>query len=186
MFEELSKKEQGYLVGLFIGDGYSHHDKNNRHYNVDFYLNSVRDKDIIRYLIKLLTASNFNASLFKDKRFNALRVRVSSKQLMGTLDSNMKNFLKDAVSDKGFLMGAVSGFIDAEGYVDNGEIVVTQKDKDVLESIKYACEILDIPLRKFWSFKDYRAGGEIWRLRISTQIRKHNHNSCKLNRLRKV
>ena len=40
----LSEKENGYLFGLFEGDGYKFHDKKGRRYMIDFYLNSVRDK----------------------------------------------------------------------------------------------------------------------------------------------
>ena len=44
----------GYIVGLLCGDGYLYHDKKQRHYNIEFYLHSERDKDIQNYLIHLL------------------------------------------------------------------------------------------------------------------------------------
>lgn len=42
----ISQKKLGYLVGFFIGDGYSNYNKKNRHYNVEFYFNSLRDKEM--------------------------------------------------------------------------------------------------------------------------------------------
>jgi len=40
----LDDKEVGYLIGFFIGDGYSY--IHNRHYVVEFYFNSINDKQI--------------------------------------------------------------------------------------------------------------------------------------------
>ncbi len=36
--KKLSKNEIGYIIGMFVGDGYSYHDKKYRHYSVEFYL----------------------------------------------------------------------------------------------------------------------------------------------------
>ena len=79
------------------------------------------------------------------------------------------------------MLGLLSGFIDAEGYVGNGEVVITQKDKKVLELFKEICIKLNIPTKKFWSFSNSRTN-EVWRLRISTKIKLKDHNSCKLKR----
>ena len=35
--DNISKAEKGYLIGLFIGDGYLYHDRW-RHYKINFYL----------------------------------------------------------------------------------------------------------------------------------------------------
>jgi len=52
--EELTKKEQGYLFGLFEGDGYKIYDKKSRHYQIDFYLNSEKDKKLLNFLLGCL------------------------------------------------------------------------------------------------------------------------------------
>mgnify|MGYP002401761942 CR=1 FL=1 len=43
--DNISSKDIGYMIGLFIGDGYKIHA--DRHYQVEYYLNSERDTDII-------------------------------------------------------------------------------------------------------------------------------------------
>jgi len=51
---KINEKEKGYLFGLFFGDGYKYYHKKSRHYQVEFYLNSIKDKQIIDYLVFLL------------------------------------------------------------------------------------------------------------------------------------
>ena len=67
-------------MGLFIGDGYRNYNKKDRHYNVEFYLNSSKDLDIQQYLISLLKKAKVYSSVFKDPRCKVNRIRVSSKQ----------------------------------------------------------------------------------------------------------
>ena len=55
MLSNLSDLEKGYLFGLFEGDGYKYHDKKQRHYQVEFYLNSIKDIEIIKNKIKRKT-----------------------------------------------------------------------------------------------------------------------------------
>ncbi len=38
--DKLTDSEKGYLMGFFLGDGYSYYDKKYRHYVVEFYLHS--------------------------------------------------------------------------------------------------------------------------------------------------
>ena len=63
-------KEEGYLLGLFLGDGYSYHYKKHRHYVVEYHLNSKKDKDILQFLCTLLKRINLHPSVFKDRRCN--------------------------------------------------------------------------------------------------------------------
>ena len=51
--QNLSEKEMGYLIGFYVGDGYSYFRKD-KHYVVEFYLNSMR----ICRLIKLRNIVN--------------------------------------------------------------------------------------------------------------------------------
>ena len=53
MKQNISKKEWGYLVGLYYGDGYINYHKKSRHYTIEFFLNSKNFK-IICYKIKKL------------------------------------------------------------------------------------------------------------------------------------
>ena len=54
LLENLNEKEKGYLFGLFEGDGYKIHDKKSRYYQIEFYLNSKKDKKIIEFIVKIL------------------------------------------------------------------------------------------------------------------------------------
>ncbi len=179
----LSNKELGYLVGFFIGDGYSYHSKKDRHYVVEFFLNEKRDKKITFYLIHLLGLLKLRIFKQKDKRYNSIKLKVNSKKIMLFIINEVSKYKKKCLDDRKYALGFVSGFIDAEGYVNNGEIQLTQKDKEVLQYIKKICEMLKIPVRKFWSSDNYKSKNKIWGLRISTVFKNFEHNSCKVNRI---
>jgi len=97
---------------LFEGDGYKFYDKKSRHYHVEFYLNSLKDKDIIIYLKGLLERINLHPNLYQDKRFNCKRIRVYSKKLFGIIKKSIS--LKDKTKE--FVIGFISGMIDSEGH----------------------------------------------------------------------
>lgn len=178
MLKPLTSLEEGYLLGLFMGDGYFNYNKKDRHYRVEWYLNSQRDGEIIRYLISLLEKMKFNYNLRKDKRYNVIRIRVNSKILMFYFEKKIKEFYKELeVRRKNYNLGLLSGFIDAEGYIGNGEIVIVQKEKRILDKFKELCTQLGLA-RKLWLYENKRSA--VWRFRISTNFKYHKNNSCKI------
>lgn len=140
---------------------------------------------MIKFINILLEKLGLNVCKQKDKRYNSIRLKVSSKKFMFFIlakrnelfDNTKRNTLS-----KDYKLGLISGFIDAEGYVNNGEILLTQKDKNVLTTIKELCEDLSITTRKFYSTKNYKTEHMIWRLRISTKFKYTLHNSYKVKR----
>ncbi|VVB60877.1 LAGLIDADG-like domain protein [uncultured archaeon] len=177
--DKLSQKETGYLVGCFIGDGYANYNKKDRHYHVEFHFNSIRDVLTIRYVSAILNTLGLRCFLHNDKRYKATRVRVNSRSLMRFLQEERSRIINASLG-KEYALGLISGFIDAEGYVGNGEILVTQRDKGTLMLFKNICESLSVPTKKFWSSKNYKSKSDIWRLRISTSFKYLPHNSHKV------
>ncbi len=108
----LTEKEKGYVLGLFEGDGYLFHDKKSRHYLVDFYLNSNTDRDITEFLSDILKKAGCNPNAYQDKRYKCVRIRVKSRQFMDFVQNRRPIFEKD------FILGFVSGFLDADGHVN--------------------------------------------------------------------
>jgi len=133
-FEALSEKEKGYLFGMFEGDGYKIHDEKSRHYSIEFYLNSIKDQEIIEFVSNLLIKINTLPYLYQDKRYNCKRIRVYSKQLFGILNKNIS--IKD--KNKEFCIGYCSGIIDSEGYVNyqKAYILIVNTKLEVLKNIK--------------------------------------------------
>lgn len=170
------------MIGLFIGDGYSNYSKKDRHYVIEFYLNSKRDNDIKKYLTSLLNKMKVNFFIIKDKRFNSNKIKINSKELFNFIEKERKDYNQKFKSNE-YFMGFLSGFIDAEGYVSNGEILISQKDKSVLDFINKYCKINDIKITKFWCSKSYNKMFKIWKMRICTDFKYLNHNSCKIERM---
>jgi len=179
--ENLSEKEKGYLFGLFEGDGYKIHDKKSRHYHVEFYLNSLKDKEIIDYLVNLLKKINLNPNLYQDKRYNCKRIRVYSKSFFNIIHKDVSQLNKD----KNFGLGYVSGLIDSEGHVskEKSYIMVINTKKEILEKCKNFLNELGInPVvnRRVLSKKDKIFS---YRMYISVKFKRLNHLSIKTKRL---
>ena len=131
---KLTDSELGYLKGFFMGDGYKYHDKKGRKYYVEFYTHSIRDKKISKFLIILTKKLKLNPNIYKDKRFYCKRIRITNKEFFNLFD---KDFIKMNLKN-GEIIGFISGFIDAEGYVNNKKrfIQVVNTNHQVLEFIK--------------------------------------------------
>jgi len=177
MAELLNEKERGYLFGLFEGDGYKYHDKKSRHYHVEFYLNSLRDKKIISFLVCLLKKNMLNPSIYLDKRYNCKRIRVYNKSFFEIISKNIEIHNKS----KEFNIGFVSGLIDSEGYVNNKKhyIMVINTNKKMLISCKKFLEsigILSSISKRTRSIKDKL---DSYRMYISVNFKRLNHVSIK-------
>jgi len=177
----ISDKERGYIFGLFEGDGYRIYDKGSRHYIVEFYLNSERDKQIIAYICSLLNKIGLNPNCYKDKRFNCVRVRVYSKELFNIISKGISLIGK---SDD-FSLGYVSGFIDSEGYVNKAKFTleIVNTNRKILYEIRDFLKSLgvnsSISLRNP-SIKDKLPS---YRIYISVNFKRLMHISIKAGKL---
>ena len=181
----LTEKEKGYLVGLFLGDGYALHSKKDRHYNTEFYLNSNKDLDIQEYLIDLLKKANISPQVAKDPRYNVNRIRASSKLFFMFLQNEIVEFESKGVSqiEIQFLLGFISGVIDSEGWVSrtHGTILITQKDKWLITQVELICKRLNIHCSS--RQRDNSYGRRIWRTYVSTSFKYLPHVSKKMGRV---
>ncbi|UCD20522.1 MAG: LAGLIDADG family homing endonuclease [archaeon] len=173
-----SKKEKGYIFGLFAGDGYSYHNKKDRHYTVEFYLNSIRDKDIEKYLVSILKKRGFIVHLSKDKRFNCKRIRVHSKEFFQEIKDNCCIVTKD------YKLGFVSGLIDAEGYVSSKKsmITVTNTNKRLLLKLKRFLKEFGVNSSIKKKKKGWKEKLDQYILHVSIKFKSLNHVSKKAGR----
>ena len=177
---KISNTQSGYILGLYFGDGYIHYHKKSRHYTTEFYLNSIKDQDICQLLKEILTKRGHNVFITKDKRGNWLRIKVNSKDLYTYIKSyNPINLEKET---KSFKLGFVSGFVDAEGYVGNSTINVTNTDFDLLKEITKMLNELNIRSSLKKRAKSKKDKKDCFRLLISTNIKNKNHISQKILR----
>jgi hypothetical protein len=175
--KSLEEKERGYLFGLYMGDGYGHYDRKHRHYTIEFYLHSERNKEIQDFLIRILNKLGLKHFIMKDKRYKCNRVKVHSKILLKHLNSEYKDVTKN------YTIGFISGLIDAEGYVNfkKSSISITNTDFQLLE----ICRIFLINLglngtirERVMSKKDKKKS---YILQIPVNFKALNTNSIKLN-----
>ncbi len=179
--ERLTNKELGYLIGLFIGDGYSNYNKKDRHYRVDYYLDAKRDNLIKEYLQRLLLKMGLNPYTCSCR--GSTRISSNSKRFMELVNEEKDRIENTDVTDREYVLGALSGFIDSDGYVGNGDIVIVQNDKKILEIFKHFSEdILDIPTRLWKRHMNFKGSFLRWNLRITMGFRTLPHNSSKVNR----
>lgn len=181
IIKNLTKKELGYLFGLFKGDGYSIHDKKSRHYHVEFYLNSKKDKDISAFLVNLLKKLTLNPNEYNDKRYNCKRVRVYSKKLFNFIRKKLDITKKS----NDFKLGFVSGLIDADGYVNHKKstIMIVNTNKKLLQDCKEALDSLSVKssLVKRKPCKKDKLNS--YRMLISVSFKNLSHISNKIKRV---
>ena len=178
----LTEEECGYLAGIFAGDGYRHYNVRDRHYIVEFYLNSQRDQDIILFLTDLLRRAGFNPRTRKDIRFNVMRIRVASKeffQWVARVESSLP-------SGDAFRLGFSSGVIDAEGSVsrEKSTLQVFNTDKELLEIVQECLQkngIKSTLQQRVRSVKDTKSA---YRLTVSMEFKHIKTLSCKGGRLK--
>lgn len=178
--ENIEEKEIGYLIGFFVGDGYRYYSKKDRHYMVEFCFNSLTDNKVAEIIGIILNQMGMKYFIKKDKRFNHFKIRVNSKKLMEFVENKLIEFEKSHFPSKDYKLGLISGFIDADGYVKHGELLLTQKNKETIMKFIKICESLGIPSRKIWSKRNYKSKSLVWRARISTKFKHLNHNSYKV------
>ena len=178
MLKNLTEKEKGYLFGMFVGDGYKYYHKKSRHYYIEFYLNSIKDKKIINFIVKLLRKINLKPNLYQDKRYNCKRIRVYSKELFNLLHKDIK--LKNETKE--LKIGFVSGIIDSEGYYNEkkSDITVVNTNKKVLDKCKEILEELKVNAsinKRILSKKDKLPS---YRMCISVKFKNRSHLSIKV------
>lgn len=173
----LSPIEQGYLFGLFEGDGYKLWDKNSRHYQVEFYLNSVNDTKTINFLVSLLRKIGLKPGLYQDKRFNCKRIRVYSKEFFGIINKNEDITYRT----KQFNIGFVSGMIDSEGYVNKKKsyITIVNTNKTVLKRILTFLESIHLKSTLTKRKRCIRDKLDSYRMYISVSFKKLQNISIK-------
>jgi hypothetical protein len=176
-FSSISSIEKGYLFGLFAGDGYRFHEIKQRHFTVEFFLHSQRDKKIQEYLTFLLKKLGMNPIIYKDKRYECNRTRVYSKQFFGFINRNFK------IIDRDFKIGFISGMIDAEGNVNSKKsfIKVANTDRKLLLKVKrYLC---DLGIKSTLSTRKYsdKNWSDLHSLNISNAFINIKNNSLKVN-----
>jgi hypothetical protein len=173
----IDEKERGYLFGLFLGDGYSFHNPKDRHYHVEFYLNSITNKGIIHFLCQILRKVGLNPILRKDKRFKCMRIRVNSKNFYNFINQDYKKFL----GDNKFSIGFVSGFLDAEGYVNKktASIVIVNTNLGIIKNISSILDGYNIENKVSLRKKSIKDKQKIYNLYVSVKFKSLNHLSVK-------
>jgi intein/homing endonuclease len=174
----LNNGEKGYLIGLFFGDGYLHHDKG-RHYRIYFYFNPKKDCDIVNYTILLL--KKIQLSPYIMFHHGCIIIRINSK-----LFYNFLKFFQLQIYEANeiFIFGFISGLIDSDGYVRKGDIVISNKSKTILKKVQFFCKKINI-YSKLWNQNTTYNGRifTIWRLRIGTRFKYKQQYSRKILRI---
>lgn len=179
---KLSLKELGYVVGLFSGDGYLYHHKASRHFSVEFFLNSINDKDVQSYLLTLLKRIGLNPGVRKDKRFNCNRIRVYSKIFYQEILTNLHR----PQDERDFKLGFVSGMIDAEGNIDTKKrfIRLSNINKKLIQRVEEYLFELGINCRTNRSTSPRKRGwSDIYIIYVPLNFINIQNNSIKVKRL---
>ncbi|MDP1729049.1 MAG: LAGLIDADG family homing endonuclease [archaeon] len=134
IFDNISEKEGGELIGAFAGDGSYYHQnydkkkKNSVQHRIRYHLSLQDDIDYAKYMLRLLKKINLNPHIIKNEKIGRLDISLSSKSFIElikkhliwkknkTLTIGLKHHLKNYSRD--FLVGFARGLMDTDGYVE--------------------------------------------------------------------
>jgi DNA-binding transcriptional regulator WhiA len=123
-WNELSPREQGYIIGMFLGDGSMFTDEKRRIYRIRFFL--TRGEPAIQRLMYLLRKifRIHKVRLYSDNK-NEDIIEIHSKTFVQKLrELTRGKTLKSLNLTNKFLIGILEGLIDSDGHVwrKSGEI----------------------------------------------------------------
>ena len=111
-----------------------------------------------------------------------LIIRFNSKLFFAFYNEQSKSIR--ANKNKDFMIGFISGFIDSDGYVSYGDIVISNIKKEIIDITNEFCKKLKISTRVWRQNNLYKDKiFNIWKLRIGTSFKYEEHYSQKLNRI---
>jgi hypothetical protein len=124
-FSVFSKRELGYIVGFYVGDGSRIEEKRSGHYGAKFSLDAKNDLDIASSLQTLFEKSGKRVTLYSEGSW--LTMKVYSKTLLAILQGYVKYdqdnegkhkvLVNPSVWYRDFKLGFLGGMIDADGHV---------------------------------------------------------------------
>ena len=121
----LQRRELGYIVGFFVGDGSRIDEKRSGHYGAKFVLDSKNDGDISAFLSFLFKKTGKRVTLYSEGSW--LVMKVYSKALLGFLqgfvnyEKSNKVLVDTPKWPEEFTFGFLGGLIDADGHVQKNK-----------------------------------------------------------------
>lgn len=125
--DALSLREQGYIIGMFVGDGNIIRNPEKGQYGIKITLDKLKDQDITDYLCMLIGKAG--KKIQKRVEGSDLCLRTFSKRLVefiltyvlvakqSTSKRNIKSLVKYETWNPHFKLGFISGLIDSDGHI---------------------------------------------------------------------
>jgi len=153
LFENLTDKELGWLIGCYAGDGSRYFRKAAYSYEVKFAL-SKKEDSIAKFAEAIL--SKCGVKTRRNFEGTRLYVRCQSKKLYkfvegyllweGTKKSNSVRLANLSSCSNNFLFGFLCGLIDADGGTKS--LYISTSSAKLADNILYICEALEIDTKK--------------------------------------
>ena len=117
----LDERENGYVIGLFLGDGSFNRGRKEHRFFVRFALDAKRDGDVAKRLAQIMEKAGKKMNLLSWKS-NTI-AKTCSKELVNYIQSYIeytqgeKNLLANKEWSDTFKYGLIAGIIDSDGHV---------------------------------------------------------------------
>lgn len=130
---KLTKKELGYLLGFYVGDGNIFIKENIGVYRLRIYT-YYKEKDVQKKVIDIISKIINNVRSYDDKD-NTYTIEVHSKDLIYKIKklANKKGLVN--LKNKNITCGFIEGLIDSDGYVKRNYVEITTSVKELMENI---------------------------------------------------
>lgn len=167
-WNSLPEKEQGYLVGIFLGDGNIFLSNSRRIYRVRFFFSSERDREILERMVNILKQIfvQHKIRIYRDKKGEII-LEVHSKTLtQKLLEITEDKTLKSIDLPTEFLKGVLEGMIDSDGYVTWRRAQIVTANEKLRDQLSLILSKLDINFKIYKSISHW-SGNIMWRLYFS-------------------
>ncbi len=161
----LNRKENGYIIGFYVGDGNIFIKQKKGIYRLRYFL-GLNEKPVQKALLDILNKICKSIRTYKDED-NTFVIEIHSKQLIEFIQKTAsKDGLKNISQDEDFLKGFVEGLIDSDGYVQRNYTEITTANSNLKKCLIKIAERFGIKpnIRTYTSSLSGRIG---WRIGFS-------------------
>ncbi len=187
--EKLARKEQGYLLGMMVGDGSLIRHEGRGEFLSKIALDELRDQDIFRFVSSMFERTGKRVSVRVERRMFILR--IWSKSFYNLVLAHMalekrpssrhhaKSLLGFKDWHRDFAVGFIGGLIDSDGHIERGRrgghygAIITTGSQPLRDQIVTLCKAHRISA----SWRVNHRGGHNEKPRYAVRISSKDLNS---------
>ena len=158
--DALGPKEQGYLLGMMVGDGSLIRHKRRGEFLAKIALDGLRDQDISQFLSSMFERAGKRVNVRVERRMLILRIwsktfyNFVAKHVRHKKRPSSRHHTKSLLGfeewNKGFAVGFIGGLIDSDGHIERRKrgghygAIITTSSPSLRDQVRDLCKLHQI------------------------------------------